>query len=61
MYKKLLIPHIFQEGTQAFYEIITYQVLKTLLLAIELNVSYYKRLMRKRWTIPGFLTDFFQK
>lgn len=48
MYKKLLIPHIFQEGTQAFYEIITYQVLKTLLLAIELNVSYYKRLMRKR-------------
>ena len=37
MYEKLLIPYIFLEGTQVFYETITYQVFKKLLLAIELN------------------------
>lgn len=61
MYKKLLVPYIFQEGTQAVYETIAYQVWKTLLVATELNASYCKRLMRKRWTSPGFLIDFFQK
>lgn len=37
MYEKLLIPHIFLEGIQVFYETITYQVFKKTVLAIELN------------------------
>ena len=37
MCEKILISYIFLEGPQAFYETILYQVLKTLLLAVELN------------------------
>lgn len=37
MYKKLLIPHIFPDDTQAFYKMITYQILKKLFLSIELK------------------------
>lgn len=61
MCNKLLIPYVFPEAIQDFYEMITYQIWKKrkktqnkTLLSIESNASYGKGLMRPS---PGFLLD----
>lgn len=63
MCNKLLIPYVFPEAIQDFYEMITYQIWKKkktqnkTLLSIESNASYGKGLMRPS---PGFLLGSFQ-